>query len=324
MDWLLTPKNELPDHSHASKMLSISVRFLALFAACEALAPGAGVFVLGPGAREVQLIAAKTAANAGYRSACLCGKESPKQRLNKVTGTRNIQRALMYGRAYAEEGADAEGRVRLVSTPDEIGDELAICEGLIVCTEDAPMPRARLAGALNNAPKCAHVALLSRMGAEGALRAGEDDARAECDARGIAFSVVRAGVLRGGGPGADVDGDGNAPGALESVALDRFYYDTLAKLEEYFATTSFDKILQGAAVCDGDAYAYPNAMQRAMRVDTFEPSDTDTPRTAVAGALVAAAGRTAGIELTVSSGKAKTPPSLDEWAAVLDELSALA
>ena len=98
----------------------------------------------------------------------------------------------------------------------------------------------------------------------------------------------------------------------------------LAKLEEYFATTSFDKILQGAAVCDGDAYAYPNAMQRAMRVDTFEPSDTDTPRTAVAGALVAAAGRTAGIELTVSSGKAKTPPSLDEWAAVLDELSALA
>ena len=183
------------------------------------------------------------------------------------------------------------------------------------------MPRARLAGALNNAPKCAHVALLSRMGAEGALRASEDDARAECDARGIPFSVVRAGVLRGGGPGADVDGDGNAPGALESVALDRFYYDTLAKLEEYFATTSFDKILQGAAVCDGDAYAYPNAMQRAMRVDTFEPSDTDTPRTAVAGALVAAVSRASGIELTVSSGKAKTPPSLDEWAAVLDELS---
>ena len=118
-------------------MLSISVRFLALFAACEALAPGAGVFVLGPGAREVQLIAAKTAANAGYRSACLCGKESPKQRLNKVTGTRNIQRALMYGRAYAEEGKDAEGKVRLVSTPDEIGDELAVCEdvGLIECID---------------------------------------------------------------------------------------------------------------------------------------------------------------------------------------------
>ena len=242
-------------------------------------------------------------------------------------------------RRYAEgkeaEGADAAedaGKATVIAGTEGLGEALATAEAMIVCCDVKTGPiTTKFADAIfNSAPNLKHCALLSSMGggkggglfakslapAEAAL--GAAAARSGCP-----VSIVRAGVLKGGGPGNLLakPEDREAYGLADDVpdfGLSQHFYDNLFELQEAMATMAHDKFGLGAAVVQGDPYTLPNPIQLAMTANDFDPRDIDTSRVSAAAALLAAVQREDAGEFTVSVAAAKASPTNDEWLALLD------
>ena len=153
------------------------------------------------GANELKLLSAKYITSAGGSSAVFAG-DNP-----------NVKKQwsrFLYG--DAPEAADAPGRVRLLTTLDELGACLSTVDSLVLLCNDAPLDENVVGTLFSNLGKaCKRVVLVSRMGVtraqppgpfgfgggDAALLATETAVRAAVAARGTAeLSVVRVGTLK--------------------------------------------------------------------------------------------------------------------------------
>mmetsp|Transcript_48530 Transcript_48530/g.94869 ORF Transcript_48530/g.94869 Transcript_48530/m.94869 type:complete len:297 (+) Transcript_48530:64-954(+) len=278
------------------------VACLATVATKGRLANAFSFVITGSGSLEVQLIAGKLAeATPGDTAAIIVPGEASYAKKC---------RSLLYddGKGLS---AEAPSGPALVSTGDDIGTALDSAEGLLVVCEEQPFADSRIDLILANSPRLAHVGLLSRHG--GSLRKLEDSLKKKCDAKEISCSIVRAGILKGGGPG-----NGGEDGRTE-WGLSKFYYNTIFDLLESRITMGFDKFTLGAKVTAGDPFSFRGGfLGRIASGQSFEPSDTDTGRTAAAAALLAAVRREAGVDVSLSTLKGEIPPSPEEWEAMFD------
>ena len=282
------------------------------------LLPPAPVLVFGPGSNELRLLAAKLASRAGYEAAVY----SPDAR------TARSWRRLLYGVA---EDADVDGRARVLVGTDELGVTLQSAEVLCLVCDSAPLPNGSTEVLLKNAPQLKRCVLLSKMGVTRARPAGpfgvggegatllenERSIRAALDARGVELSIVRVGVLKGGGPGGEQGAfrEGDA-----ELGLSRPYIDSIAELETYLTTQSYDRFTLGAKCMAGDPVDLPNVFMCAAQRGSFEPRDHETSRTVAAAAAVHAIRHPSTVEVTVGAAKADALPTIDEWATMFDML----
>lgn len=273
----------------------------------------------GTGALEVQLIAAKLALKSG--DTCSIIGPSDSNHIKKCI-------ALMYGeeagRNYDDEVETEQnvyensGMPKFVSDGDSIGQALATADGIIIVCEEKGVDDNFVDTLLSNTPNIKHLALLSRHG--GKFKSMEDSIRKKCEelsapsGNDVAFSILRAGNLVGGGPGGDVEKQGG-----EEWGLSKYFYDTKYDLSDAMITMSMDKFTLGARVTPGDPFKGPNFFSKMMSNSSFEPRDGDTGRTAAAHALLAAVRRAGdGVDVSISTEKSDKPPSSEEWDVLLE------
>ncbi len=274
----------------------------------------------GTGALEVQLIAAKLALKSGDTCSIIC--PGNRDQIKKCV-------ALMYGqqagRGYdsasvPEKGCNESGAMpEFVSDADSISLALEKADDIIIVCEEKGVDDKFVDTLLSNTPKIKHLALLSKHG--GKLKSIEDAIKKKCEklstssGRDVAFSVLRAGILVGGGPGGDVETQG------EEWGLSKYFYDTKYDLSDAMITMSTDKFTLGAKVTPGDPFSGPNFFSKIMASNSFEPRDGDTGRIAAAQALLAAVRRPGkGVDVSISTAKGETPPSSEEWDDLLEVL----
>ena len=264
----------------------------------------------GPAAGELLLLTAKLAAREGLEAACVC---SP--------GTEEACRRLMYGDESIMTKEEEHRRARPVSTGEEIQTALEAAHSIIFVGYDQPIDEKSYSTLLNSAGEnLSKVVLLSKIGVSQAARKGgffgggggdvkllqsETTLRELCKAKNIDLSIVRAGILKGGGPGEASNND--------DVGLARCYYNTLLDIVEASVTMAHDKYTLGLDCRYGDPISMPNILAQMTSKSSFEACDYETNRAVVAGGVVAAALYEAPIEVTVSAAKGREPPTLEAW-----------
>jgi hypothetical protein len=274
----------------------------------------------GPAARELLLLTAKLAAREGLEAACVC---SP--------GTEESCRRLMYGdgsivRSTTTTNDDDDNkdnstiRARPVSTGEEIAAALQAAQSIIFVGYDQPIDEKSYNTLLNSAGEnLSKVVLLSKIGVSQATKGGgffggggggngkllqsETMLRELCKSKNLGLSIVRAGILKGGGPGENDNDFGLAP----------CYYNTLLDIVEASVTMAHDKYTLGLDCRPGDTIQMPNIIAQMSSKSSFEACPYDTNRIVVAGGLVAAALSDAPVEVTVSAAKGREPPTLEAW-----------
>jgi hypothetical protein len=264
--------------------------------------------IVGRGALEVQLIAAKLADRSGDTCAIITSSDE-----NYIRNCRN----LMYGRKNDPNNDDdddddynagAKGPI-FVSDSQSIGNELDKADGLIIVCEDEAFDGVDMM--MDNSPNIRHVAVLSKMG--GGLRKMEESFQSKCLMNNVALSIVRAGILKGGGPGnVDVEGP--------DLGLSKFYYDSNYELGSAMVTMASDKFTLGARVTPGDPFKPPNMFAKIKSKNSFDPADTDTGRIAAAQSLLVAIQMEDGIDISLSTEKAEMPPTVEEWVDILTNI----
>ena len=283
---------------------------LGLFGLCAALAPPGRVVVFGPGSAEMKMVSAKLMARAGFETTAL----APDDQIN-------VWKRLMFG----ADGGDA------VALSTNVGGSLGRAQALCLICDSREMPEAQIASFLDAAPDARRVVLLSRMGASSAtpgpfglasletkLRACEETLRAAAAARDVELSIVRAGTLKGGGPG-KVE-NGVVVSGVE-YGLAKTYYDTLFDMTQWMCTTAYDQFTLGADVSAGDSVAVSNPLLTMAAASDFSPRADETSRIVAGGALVAALRHEKPIEFSVGAAKAEAPPTVPEWESLLSSLS---
>ena len=288
---------------------SISLLFLA-FLPC---AFGLSTVVYGPQSRELLLLTAKLAAKEGIQASCIC-----------APGTEEGCRRLLYGNEYAEAGVDEEGKAKPISGGDGMSDALADATSIILVGTDNPVEASTLETFLKytDSDKLKKLVLLSKMGVKSggggffggnkAEQASEQALAELAKKHSVDFSIVRTGILKGGGPGIDESGN-----AVQQVGLDKAYYNTIFDVVEYKVAMAHDKFSLGAdavSVVKGDPNKMPNMMTQMGTKTSFDPSPTDTNRIVAASAAVAALQEDIGpIEISVGTAAGKELPTSEEW-----------
>lgn len=276
---------------------------------------GLNTVLYGPAARELLLLTAKLAARQGMEASCIT-----------APGTEDGCRRLMYGLDYVEQlgggSGDQPGHARPVSSGEDIGAALESADSLLFVAYDNPIDAKTYNTLLNSAGEnLAKVVLMSKMGAskaKGGFFGGNDNKMLEsettlreiCRSKGLNLSMVRAGVLKGGGPGES----GN------DFGLDTCYYNTLLDSSEAAVTMAHDKFTLGLNCFKGDTVEMPNMFTLMGTKSSFEACPYDTNRVVVAGGIVAAALYDRPIEVSVGAEKATKPPTLEEWNEVFSRI----
>jgi len=273
----------------------------------------------GTGALEVQLIAAKLALKSGDTCSIIISPEN-KERQRKTC------MKLMYGNDVYDSisGSDNERKQypipEFVFDSESIGDALSKAESIIICCEEQELDDTYINTILSNSPKLTKFALLSKHG--GKFKSMEGSIRAKCQEisspvsgnQTVAFSIVRAGTLVGGGPGGNVTKQKG-----EEWGLSKHYYDTKYELSDAMNTMSMDKFTLGAKVSSGDPFKGPNFFSKIVSGNSFEPRDGDTGRIAAAHALLAAVRKGDGVDVSISTTKGEKPLSFEEWDTLLSQ-----
>lgn len=271
---------------------------------------GLNTVLYGPAARELLLLNAKVAAKAGFDATVVC-----------APGTEDGCRRLMYGSEFV--GIDAPGHARPISSGDDIQESLQTADCLIFVAYDTPMEEQACMTLLNFAQdNLSKVVLLSKMGvtkAKGGFFGGNDakllesenTLRGICKTKGLDFSIVRGGTLKGGGPGEE----GN------DFGLDRCYYNTLFDVVEASVTMAHDKFTLGLDCQPGDTVELPNVFTQMGSKSSFDACAYDSNRIVLAGGVVAAALYEKPVEFSVSAAKAREPPTMEQWNDALSKLT---
>ena len=284
------------------------------------VAPPPRTLIYGPGSLELRLLTAKLAAKQGGEASVFAGDERSFQK---------DWRRLMYGKAYADAGIDAEGCARVLGSTGELGDCLASAQALVLVCDNKPLPEG-IADTLfrNTGDDLKRIVMVSKMGItrakpagpfgiggeDATIQASEAEVRKLSEARGVDVSIVRVGTLKGGGPGNET------AAAEQQVGLDIAYYNTLIQLDEYMCTAAYDKYTLGVELSKGDPIDLANPLLRAARKSDFSPFPDESSRVIAASAVVQALRHPSAVELSVSSAKGETAPSPEEWEAAFNAL----
>jgi hypothetical protein len=271
-------------------------------------------FVYGPQSRELLLLTAKIAAKDGIDTSFVC-----------APGTESGCRNLMYGPAYAAAGKDDPGNAKPICQPEDMQRALERAECMILIGYDSPIDEKTINTFLEfSGDNLYKLVLLSKIGvsrAKGGFLGGGDDVKLlECEKllsrickdRNLGFSIVRAGSLKGGGPGED---NGNT-----SMALDKSYYNTILDIVESKTAEAHDKFTIGAECLMGDPLEIPSLITRMSSKSSFEPMPGETNRIVAAAACVAASKFDTDIEVTVSSHKSRQVPTMEEFQTIFSSL----
>ena len=270
--------------------------------AVAVVAPPARLVVVGPGNPAVQLITAKKAKSMGYGVTHFI-RSDLEYRYN----------ALMYGNEW--KAVPSEDRVEHSFANTRMGSALAAADALVLCAEGGG---ASFANTINFARGVQRIVLLSAIGGSKGIggNLGEAEAISTCErevascaaAAGIELSIVRVGVLKGGGAPADA-----CYAALDAAA----YYATLQvggyPTPDNKCTKEYDKYTLGATCTAGDAIAPRNAMLRSGTRTSHSPAADEISRVNVAAALLACLRSPAPLELSLSAADGSVPPSDEQW-----------
>lgn len=276
--------------------------------------------VYGPQSRELLLLTAKLAAQQGLEASCIC-----------APGTEEGCRRLLYGSDYAEAGVDEPGKAKPISDSDDMGNALENANSLVLIGTDNPVEASTLETFLkySDEEKLQKLVLLSKMGVSGggggffggnkAEQSSEQAIAALAKQRNLDFSIVRTGILKGGGPGLDEEGN-----TIQQVGLDRCYYNTIFDVVEFKVAMAHDKFSLGAdavSIVKGDPNKMPNMMTQMGTKTSFDPSPTDTNRIVAASAVVATLQEGMGpIEISVGTAAGRRLPTAGEWNDLLSSL----
>ena len=278
--------------------------------------------VYGPQSRELLLLVAKLAAAPSYgnlqQTHCIC-----------APGTEEGCRRLLYGSDYADAGVDLEGNAKPISDPEDMGAALEAAESLVLVATDEPVEGASLETFLKyTTPDVLQkIVLISNMGVTkgggGGFFGGGNQKQLESEQtlrkiakdRNLEFSIVRAGICKGGGP--SVDNEGNT--IHETLALSKAYYNTILDVVEYKVTLAHDTFSLGAdttSVVAGDPHTLPNMLTQMGSKASFDPGPTDSNRIVVAAAAVAALSQPP-LEISVGTAGGTELVTLEEWSELL-------
>jgi len=286
--------------------------------------------VYGPSAKELILLTSKIAAKEGQESFCIC-----------APGQESKSRRLMYGPPPEKEGKDDDSNegdnnngdeetnnnnniqtnmATPISSGDDIQNALSKANTLILVCYDKPVEEKAVNTLLNAAGSdLSKVVLLSKMGVTASggggffgggskLMDSEKAVRSLCQSKNLDLSIIRAGQLKGGGPGEPFDLD---------YGLDKSYYYTLFELAEASCTMSHDRFTLGVDCTKGDSIEMPNPLTLFGTKTSFDAYPYDTNRINAAMACVMASKHDKPVEFSVGSAKAPEPPSKQEWEDIL-------
>jgi len=267
--------------------------------------------VYGPASQELVYLTAKVVAREGIDAAYVC-----------ASGSETVARKLMYGTDYSEQGVDEVGNANPVVSGEDIQEALQKCNSICLIGYDTPIEEKYLNTLVDSAGEnLSKIVLLSKMGVSKAENKGsgffgggggdsqlwgsENRVRSLCESKNIHLSIVRAGILKGGGAGRvenNVD-----------IGLNKSYYDTLLDIVEAQVTMSHDKFTLGADISKGDGIELPNMFVQMGSKSTFEASPNDTNRAVLANVIAASLllEQNKPVEFSVSSEKAEKIPSLE-------------
>ncbi|CAJ1930683.1 unnamed protein product [Cylindrotheca closterium] len=271
---------------------------------------GLNAVCYGPQSRVLLLLTAKLAAREMNDVAVIC-----------ESGAESMCRRFMYGPEYEEKGIDEENKAKPTSDPTLMETALKKANVILLTGHDNPIEEKAVNTLLNTAGEgLSKVVLVSQMGGSKAkggffgggnsIKESEDYIRKVCQSKGLDLSIVRAGMLKGGGCG-DVGDD---------FGLNKVYYNTLVDVIEASVTMAHDKYSLGADCTLGDTVEMPNMFTQMGSKSSFEPCQYDSNRIVVAGGAVAAALKDGEIEFSIGTQSSKTPPSQEDWVKMFDTM----
>ena len=277
---------------------------LLIFLAFLRVGSGLNTVLYGPAARELLLLTAKLAAREGLEASFIC-----------APGTEGGCRRLMYGTEYVEQNGDKPGHARPISKGEDIQGSLESADSLIFIAYDTPIDEKSYNTLFNSAGEnLSKVVMMSKMGVtkskggflggnDGKLLESENRLRDICTKKGLNLSIVRAGTLKGGGPGEE----GN------DFGLDKSYYNSIFDVVEASVTMAHDKYTLGLFCRNGDSIEMPNMFTQMGSKSSFEACPFETNRIVAAGGVVAASLYDKAIEFSIGAEKGKEPPTLEAW-----------
>lgn len=274
--------------------------------------------VYGPAAKELVLLTSKIAAKEGHESFCIT-----------APGQESKSRRLMYGAPKETkddgENDDEESNDKIlaqaISSGDDMQNALKKATTIFLVCYDNPIEGKALSTLIDNAgDDLSKVVMLSKIGAtaDGGFFGGgsklldsENTVRSLCKSNNLDLSIVRAGVLKGGGPGEPFELD---------YGLDKQYYYTLFELSEASCTMAHDRFTLGVDCTKGDTVEFPNPFTMMGTKTSFDAYPYDTNRINAAMACVMAAKHDKPVEFSVGSTKAEATPSREEWAEIMAKM----
>eukprot|EP00587_Corethron_hystrix_P008901 CAMPEP_0113323940 /NCGR_PEP_ID=MMETSP0010_2-20120614/16690_1 /TAXON_ID=216773 ORGANISM="Corethron hystrix, Strain 308" /NCGR_SAMPLE_ID=MMETSP0010_2 /ASSEMBLY_ACC=CAM_ASM_000155 /LENGTH=298 /DNA_ID=CAMNT_0000183107 /DNA_START=89 /DNA_END=983 /DNA_ORIENTATION=+ /assembly_acc=CAM_ASM_000155 len=266
--------------------------------------------------------------------------------------------ALMYGNEEERDDNDhsSEKGVKLISTGDEIEEALQNANSIVLVCYDTPITNIYLDTILESVTESnlSQIVMISKMGASKKIGGGggffgggggngrslsacEDAIKTMAASRNLDLSIVRAGVLKGGGPGGrSIHDQISMAKKKKGWCLDRSYYGKIADLSEFSCTQAHDQFSLSATastITAGDAIALPNMFQQAGTKSSFEARPYDTNRIVLASSVVASLllseknkkeskekqvsnaqmKKTKISEYSVGAARGEKLPTIDEW-----------
>ena len=315
------PGVETKHNNKVTRMTRTSSFLVAFFASASILAIGgfnvAEAFgtsvVYGPStsAIELVLLTSKLAAKEGQESFSICGP-----------GQESKYSRLMYGNDNDETTETDPTMATPISAPDDMQNALSKANTLFLVCYDNPIEEKALNTLLDNAGSdLSKVVMLSKMGATAGgggffgggskLLDSENVVRSQCKSKNLDLSIVRAGVLKGGGPG--------QPAELD-YGLSKVYYNTLFELSEATCTMSHDRFTLGIDCSKGDSVEMPNPITLFGTKTSFDAYPYDTNRINAAMACVMAAKHDKPVEFSVGAAKSESLPTAEEWEEVMGKM----
>lgn len=300
----------------------------------EAVLPGTKCLVLGAG--NIHLLTAKQAAIAGYDT-YIFSAQDPEESLK-----------LLYADGVACPRDSIPLTIMDVRNRKDCEDILASIEAVVVASDsDVPVRGKIIDTAVPEdeewTTKVKKIVLMSRNGGSGRPGSGQELGFLASSAKGFSnpevwaggseyiqmytslerkvmskaervgadYSIVRAGTLKGGGPGAKTTSDGSSyPHAFQSLS-EAIYKDGPAGRNW---RSLFDTAIQGVTLNPGDTTEGPG-LKAVIASTSFEVQKGDSGRLAVANALVQCLRQpsAANTDFSVGTKESRTPPTQEEW-----------
>lgn len=292
-----------------------------------ALSPGDDVMVLGGG--PLMLLTAKVAANSGYRSHIVDSVDGgeyekflgrdfggvdliPPKELERLREALNTAHGLIV--VSDSEATLADGLLRTATIDNRVLKRVVIMSRNAVTKEGG---NGGLGGFFASAAKAGANRGVWAAGQEavGRYRTFEAAAARRAADAGAALTIVRAGTIKGGGPGPGEDREGNSRGGPgRSNCLSKYFYDSNPFKDLINFDLLIDTDVLGVQIYPGDTA--PLAGVRAVwaaKSGGQEPGDTARPALAQALTQALSQPNAEGADFAVATATSDTLPTQAEW-----------